>query len=110
MGAGKPKHGELNRRSFIKSSAGAAAGAAIVVTPAAVALKSQAEQPGVVTDPSKPAPREPVMAYVRDAERGEVTVTAGTEETTYRDPVLVKRMLAAAPQVSSEGGTDVIAP
>ena len=29
--------------------------------------------------------------------RGEVTVLSGTAETTYRDPALVKRLLAAAP-------------
>jgi hypothetical protein len=37
------------------------------------------------------------MAYVRDAERGEVTVVSGTTETTYHDPALVKRMLDAVP-------------
>ena len=37
------------------------------------------------------------MAYVRDAERGEVTVMSGTGETTYRDPALARRLLAAAP-------------
>jgi hypothetical protein len=49
-----------------------------------------------VTKPSGPAPREPVTAYVRDAQRGEVTVMSGKQETTYRDPVLVKRLLDAA--------------
>ena len=49
-----------------------------------------------VTKPSGPAPHEPVTAYVRSAERGEVTVMAGKQETTYRDPVLVKRLLDAA--------------
>ena len=33
---------------------------------------------------------------VRDPERGEVTVMAGTQETTYNDPVLVRRLLDAA--------------
>jgi len=50
----------------------------------------------VATDPSGPVPRERVTALVRDADRGEVTVTSGTFETTYRDPVLVKRLLDAA--------------
>jgi hypothetical protein len=37
------------------------------------------------------------MAYVRDAARGEVTFLAGTRETTYRDPELVRRLLRGAP-------------
>jgi hypothetical protein len=35
------------------------------------------------------------MAYVRDAERGEVTVLSGTRETTYRDPALAQRLIDA---------------
>jgi hypothetical protein len=52
------------------------------------------------------------MAYVRNAERGEVTVMSGTSETTYRDHALVRRLLAAAPKDSivDGGGIDVIAP
>jgi len=41
-------------------------------------------------------PEEPVVAYVRDAQRGEVTVTSGMAEHTYRDRVLVRRLLRAA--------------
>ena len=52
------------------------------------------------------------MAYVRDAQRGEVTVMSGTSETTYRDRALVKRLLDAAPTESNlnGGGLDVLAP
>lgn len=46
------------------------------------------------------------MAYIRDEVRGEVTIVAGTSEMTYRDPALVKRLLAAAPQ---DGGSNVVA-
>ena len=41
-------------------------------------------------------PAEPLVAYVRDVERGEVTVVSGTHETTYRDKALVKRLVKAA--------------
>jgi len=93
-----------SRRAFLQGSAGAAAGAAaIIATPkvAAIALDSPgssvpAEPKAVVSKPSGPAPHEPVTAYVRDAERGEVTVLSGKQETTYKDPVLVKRLLDAA--------------
>src|SRR5450755_1636743 len=90
----------LNRRTLLQSTAGAAAGVAVVVGGpklAAAALNGGTNTaPAVITKPSGPPPREPVMAYVRDAARGEVTVLSGTRETTYRDPVLAKRMIDAA--------------
>jgi hypothetical protein len=101
--------GGVTRLSFIKASAGAAAGMAAVGVPAAAAMSD--DEKGAVTHPSAEAPREPVMAYVRDASRGEVTVMSGTSETTYRDHALVRRLLGAAPAPStSNGGIDVIAP
>jgi hypothetical protein len=102
--------GGVTRMSFIKASAGAAAGAAVIGVPTAAALT---DQPGkVVKQPSPRTPQEPVVAYVRDAERGEVTVVAGTAETTYRDPALVKRLLSAAPAeaIGNGDGANVIAP
>jgi hypothetical protein len=52
------------------------------------------------------------MAYVHNAERGEVTVMSGTNQTTYRDRALVKRLLSAAPThgTANGGGIDVLAP
>jgi hypothetical protein len=90
----------LNRRTFLQSTAGAAAGVAVVVGGpklAAAALSGGTNTaPTVIAKPSGSPPREPVMAYVRDAARGEVTVLSGTRETTYRDPVLAKRLIDAA--------------
>jgi hypothetical protein len=90
----KSEGGGVTRLSFIKASAGVAAGAAAIGVPAAVLSG------------------ETVMAYVRNAELGEVTVMSGTSETTYRDHALVRRLLAAAPQDSivNGGGIDVVAP
>ena len=93
-----------SRRAFLQSTAGAAAGAAVILaTPkvAAVALDGGASTTStmpkpVITKPSGRAPHEPVTAYVRSAERSEVTVMSGKQETTYRDPALVKRLLDAA--------------
>ena len=48
--------------------------------------------------------KQPVVVYVRDAARGEVTVLHGTHETTYRDRALVKRLLAAARTAGSARG------
>jgi len=100
MPADKTEGGGVTRLSFIKASAGVAAGVAAVSVPAAAALGM--EETGVPTAPSSPTPPEPVTAYVRDAARGEVTVVSGMSETTYRDRALVKRLLAAAPQGSLE--------
>jgi hypothetical protein len=93
-----------SRRAFLQGTAGAAAGAAVILlTPkvASIALDAPGssvagEQRPVVMKPSGPAPSEPVTAYVRNAKHGEVTVLSGMRETTYRDPVLVKRLLDAA--------------
>ena len=90
----------LNRRVFLQSSAGAAGAVAVAAGPrlAAAALSggTSTEPARVITKPSGPPPRETVMAYIRDAERNEVTVVSGMRETTYRDPVLVKRLVDAS--------------
>lgn len=90
---------KVTRRSFLQASAGMAGGAMAVGAPAALAGDAGAAEAACATvvAPSTGVPREPVMAYVRDAVAGEVTLVAGTRETTYRDPALVKRLLDAAP-------------
>jgi hypothetical protein len=92
-----------SRREFLAVGGAAAAGAAMIVaTPRVASLAtggsggSVPEPKAVVTEASGPAPAEPVTAFVRDAKRGEVTVLFGQKETTYNDPVLVKRLLDAA--------------
>jgi hypothetical protein len=109
MSPDKTEGDGVTRLSFLKASAGAAAGAAAIAVPAAV---TSGDKPSVVGEPSSATPREPVMAYIRDADRGEVTVMSGTSETTYRDPALVKKLLGAAPQdgLVNGGGIDVLAP
>ena len=93
--------GEFDRRTFLASSAGVAAsatmgtGATAVTATGALAAAGAVATAEVVVH-SGPALPEVVAAYVRDAEHDVVTVTSGTTETTYRDPVLAKRLLAAA--------------
>ena len=41
-------------------------------------------------------PEEPFVAYIRDAQTGEVTVSQGTTEHTYRDRALTQKLLRAA--------------
>ncbi len=96
----------LNRRVFLRNSAGVAGGVAVTVTPAAALALAAApagasEQPAeVVSHPIDDVQGEPVTAYVHNAERNEVTVMAGTREVTYRDPVLTRRLLDAATRQS----------
>jgi len=84
----------LSRRSFVKI-AGAATGAAALAAAPPIARAAVEDSPRP-TDPTTGVPEEPLVAYVRDADRGEVTVTAGTAERTYRDRALVQRLLRAA--------------
>jgi secreted PhoX family phosphatase len=87
---------KLSRRSFLKG-AGIATGAAIVGTSPLSAAAASDQAPELVANPSQ-LPHEPLVAYVRDARKFEVTVLVGTEEITYRDPALTKRLLKAAPR------------
>ena len=84
----------LSRRSFMKIAGAATGAAALAAAPpiARAAVEDGAQQ----VDPTTGVPEEPVVAYVRDVARGEVTVTAGTAEHTYRDRALVQRLLRAA--------------
>jgi len=84
----------LSRRSFMKVAGAATGAAAIAAAPpiARAAMGDGAEKIDATTD----VPHEPVVAYVRDAARGEVTVSSGTVEHTYRDRALVQKLMRAA--------------
>ena len=83
----------VSRRSFLKT-AGLATGAAAVAASPSVAA---AVQPNALeTTPSGPLPHEPIVAVIRNADLGEVTVLSGRTEKTYRDKFLVRRLLKAA--------------
>jgi hypothetical protein len=84
----------LSRRSFVKV-AGITAGAAAVGGAPALARAATGNDAQQI-DPATSVPDEPVVAYVRDAERGEITVVSGTHETTYRDRELAQRLQRAA--------------
>ena len=87
---------ELTRRTFLKT--GAATGAASVggfaIGPGlAAALLGSA---GVAAGDVALHDGSPVVAYVRDAGRGELGLLVGEREVTVRDPKLVARLLASA--------------
>ena len=50
-------------------------------------------------------PHEPLVAYVRDASKGEVTVVSGLRETTFKDRALAKRIVKAAERHPQKGKT-----
>ena len=83
-----------SRRSFMKIAGAATGAAAIAAAPpiARAAMGDGAEKIDATTD----VPEEPIVAYVRDAQRGEVTVSSGTVEHTYRDRALTQKLLRAA--------------
>jgi anaerobic selenocysteine-containing dehydrogenase len=84
----------LSRRSFMKIAGAATGAAAIAAAPpiARAAIGDGTEKIDATTDVTE----EPVVAYVRDAQRGEVTVAQGTVEHTYRDRALVQKLTRAA--------------
>ena len=84
----------VDRRHFLKS-AGLTGGAIAVLGAPGIAQAAGDHHAEVVDSPSALA-HEPVVVFVRDAVRGEVTVMHGTRETTYRDRVLVRRLRKAA--------------
>ncbi len=85
----------LNRAKFVKI-AGAATGAAALAAAPPLARAAMGGDNAESIDPTTGVPEEPVVAYVRDVERGEVTVTTGTTEHTYRDRALVQKLMRAA--------------
>jgi hypothetical protein len=91
--------GRFSRRSLIATSAGVATTVAVTTVAPAAALAGPDAPARPIASPSTPVPGDPVVAYVHDAARGEVTVISGEGERTFRDPALVKRLLAAAQSV-----------
>jgi hypothetical protein len=77
---------DLTRRGFVKNSAGAAVGVTVI----GALVAQQVEADGAV------AGSGPVVAYVRDPSRGEISVMTGGRETTVRDPKLAARIARAA--------------
>ncbi len=91
----------FNRRSLIATSAGVAGTVAVTtIVPGAATIATADAASTAIPAPTTPVPNHPVVAYVHDAGRGEVTVVSGASERTYRDRALVKRLLAAASQAS----------
>lgn len=94
---------KLTRRSFLKAAAVGTGAAAIAAHPALAAGANAVEGDPPVVTPTASTPDEMLVAYVRDAKRGEVTVLWGQGEATYRDPALARRLQRAARRVRARG-------
>jgi hypothetical protein len=87
----------FTRRSLIAGSAGVATTVAVTaIAPGAAAATRGDLPPTPLPAPTTPIPRDPVLVYVHDAARSQVTVINGEVERTLHDPALTKRLLDAA--------------
>ncbi len=88
---------ELSRRTFLRrASVGAVAGAgALGAVAGGAPARALARGLREAAEPAGAHGAEPVVAYVSDAGRGEVTIMAGTREVTRRDPDLARRIRGA---------------
>jgi hypothetical protein len=92
---------ELSRRKLLKTgSIGIVAGVA-----ALSGLDRLASIPALLPEsaPNLSAVGSDVVAHVRDASTGDVSIMVGDREVVSRDPQLVGRLLAAARQANREG-------
>jgi hypothetical protein len=78
----------LSRRTFI---GGAAAGVAVAAVPG---LASAAPQ--TLDDGDAPDLGGPLIARIRDVRTGELTLYVGTDEISYTDRSLARRLVRAA--------------
>ncbi|MGZ4792004.1 MAG: twin-arginine translocation signal domain-containing protein [Ilumatobacteraceae bacterium] len=88
--------GSLSRRNFIQAGGAAAAGAvALRSGTAEAAAAADVVSSGVdhhTTTAHQPTAAEPVVVFVRDAAKGEVSVLVDGDEIVVRDKVLVGRV------------------
>ncbi|HZJ07948.1 MAG TPA: hypothetical protein VFD59_21170 [Nocardioidaceae bacterium] len=82
---------DSTRRGFLGiAGAGAVAAGAAAVAPAAFAEDTEARTP------PEGSADEPVVAYVSNARKGELSLMAGEREVVLHDRALVNRILNAA--------------
>ncbi|HET6687695.1 MAG TPA: hypothetical protein VFH02_14385 [Jiangellaceae bacterium] len=82
----------VSRRTFIGRAAAGVAAATVVGVPALAAATSQPPD----DDGDAPDLAGPVVARVRDVRTGELTLYVGTDEITYTDRSLARRLVRAA--------------
>lgn len=78
---------DLTRRGFVKSSAGAAAG--VTAVGALLAVGEADAKAGAIGS-------KPVVAYVKDPRKGEISVMSGDREVVFRDRNLAAQIARKA--------------
>ena len=88
----------LDRRSFLARAAagGAALGAAAMIPAVVVSRAGDGGDTPEVSAANVAPLAEPMVAYVRDAQVGEVVIMVGTQEIVLQDRMLASRLIAAA--------------
>jgi hypothetical protein len=91
----------LSRRTFLQSSAAAAAGAAVIGVPisSALAAGSTKSAPASAAGTAGAVGSQasgPLVVWVSDASAGDLSILVGENEVTYHDPDLVARLARAA--------------
>jgi hypothetical protein len=81
----------VSRRTFLKSSGGAAAGAAVMA-----AIGGGAAHASQLAPDDGAAAQVPVVAYIQPGGRSKITVMVGDREIVHHDRDLVRRLLTAA--------------
>ena len=88
---------EFTRRGFVTRSASAAAGmtaiGAIIAEQAQAAEKTKGHHE---SEPSGPIGTDPVVAFVHDPRKGEVSFMTGEHDVTIHDPKLAAQISRAA--------------
>ncbi len=83
----------FTRRSFLASSAGAAAGAAVLATPGSAGAGQSAA--AADASPVDTGHVDGAVIYVRDAATGGVLIMHGEQEVEVTDPALVAALARA---------------
>jgi hypothetical protein len=77
-----------SRRDFIRGAGVTAAAATVAVMIPGVASAASASE----TDDGEPTPEGAVVAYVKDAKTGTVTVMSGEREVSVTDKALARKL------------------
>jgi hypothetical protein len=97
--------GELSRRAFLYTGAGAAAAGAVIATTGggvsgggvsagSAAAGSLSDSPAEAAEVAASVDG-PIVVHIKDAKTGEVAIFSGDNEVIYRDPQLVARVARA---------------
>ena len=85
----------VSRRGFLSGAASMGVGVALATSIPGAALLAGAEDEAPEADIADGAMAEPLVAQVRDAASGEISIMSGMREVVVKDTQLVQRLLRA---------------